>query len=183
MKRVLRLTAAAVLAIGGGVVLSPAASADAGCQDSDGYGAGGVCGMSAQVDPACDAAVPTLAYSTDGATGETVTVTFVNPDGADAVYADQPLAGSVPWPTFDWAMADVQVTIADGTVASTVVDYPVGCAPAELTSNALTGALTETGVLAETGATATPLAGIAAGLLVLGTGVLLVSRRRGDVRI
>jgi LPXTG-motif cell wall-anchored protein len=202
MMRVLRALLATTIALGGAVALSGAANAATCDGQTDGYGAGGVCGMTAEVQAVCSANVPTLNYSTTGATGATVTVTFVNPGGANVVYADRPLSGAVVWPgtvvsggvvsdwpgwtkqsdgtwkagdAYDWTLKNVQVIISDGTEASTVVSYPgVGCVPTTTVSH------TE-GSLAQTGANTGPLVGLAAAFLVVGTGVLLVSRRRRNV--
>ncbi|MCB2177295.1 MAG: LPXTG cell wall anchor domain-containing protein [Actinomycetales bacterium] len=208
MKRLLRLIAATTLALGSAVAFSGAASAAPTCDEGSGYGSGGVCGISAEVKAVCTGDLPTLTYATTGATGTTVTVTFVNPGGTSTVYTNQPLSGSVVWPgtvvnggkvtdwpgwtkgsdgtwtkgdAYDWSLNDVQVVISDGADASTVASYPtVGCAPTNVVSDTKSGTLPNA-VLASTGATVGPLVGIAAALVVIGTGVLLVSRRRRNV--
>lgn len=206
MKRLLRLIAATSLALGSAVALSGTASAAPDCQSGEGYGAGGVCGISAEVEAVCTGDLPTLAYTTTGATATTVTVTFVNPGGTSTVYTNQPLSGSVIWPgtvvnggkvtdwpgwtkssdgtwtrgdAYDWSLNNVQVIISDGAEASTVASYPtVGCAPTNSVSNVESSTKTATAALASTGATTGPLIAIAAALIVIGTGVLLISRRR-----
>lgn len=204
MKRVLRTIVATALALGGAVALAATASAAPDCTSQDDeYGAGGVCGMTAEVASVCTVDLPTLTYSTTGAAASTVTVTFVNPGGADTVYTNQPLSGSVVWPgtvvsggkvvdwpgwtknsdgawtkgdAYDWSLSNVQVVISDGTEASTVASYPgVGCLPTQTVSNVKAD---PESTLASTGATVGPLIGIAAALVVIGTGVLLISRRR-----
>lgn len=203
MKRVLRMIVATTIALGGAVALAGTAAAAPDCTNEEGqYGAGGVCGMTAEVAAVCTADLPTLSYSTTGASGTTVNVTFVNPGGTNTVYTNQPLSGSVVWPgtvvsggtvtdwpgwtknadgtwtkgdAYDWSLTNVQVIISDGTDASTVASYPgVGCVPTKTISDTKA----ETASLASTGATTGPLIGIAAALIVIGTGVMLVSRRR-----
>ena len=123
--------------------------------------------MTAEVQSVCTADLPTLSYSTDGATASTVTVTFVNPGGSNTVYTNQPLSGSVVWPgtvvsggkvtdwpgwtknadgtwtkgdAYDWSLSNVQVIIADGAEASTVASYPgVGCVPTTTVSDTKSG--------------------------------------------
>lgn len=208
MKRLLRLIAATSLALGSVVAFSGAASAAPTCDDGSGYGSGGVCGISAEVKAVCTGDLPTLTYTTTGATGTTVTVTFVNPSGTSTVYTNQPLSGSVVWPgtvvnngkvtdwpgwtkgsdgkwtkgdAYSWALNNVQVIISDGADAATVASYPtVGCAPTNTVTN-IESEKPPTAVLASTGATVGPLLGIAAALIVIGTAVLLVSRRRRNV--
>jgi hypothetical protein len=51
--------------------------------------------------PVCEDEVPNLGYEVrlgPGVQGETVDVTFLNPDGPDASYEAQPLRGEILWP-------------------------------------------------------------------------------------
>ena len=59
--------------------------------------------MRAQVKlltPICDNDVPKLKYEVVavGSPNKTVTITWVNPDGADVVQSGLPLSGTVLWP-------------------------------------------------------------------------------------
>ena len=42
--------------------------------------------------------IPYLSYAIDFPGGQSATITFLNPNGADIVYEDQPLSGAVLWP-------------------------------------------------------------------------------------
>ena len=42
--------------------------------------------------------IPYLSYAIDFPAGQSATITFLNPNGADIVYEDQPLSGAVLWP-------------------------------------------------------------------------------------
>jgi hypothetical protein len=52
------------------------------------------------LQPVCDGDVPYLEYAVDvtGTTNDTVTITWLNPSGANVVQADLPLSGRVLWP-------------------------------------------------------------------------------------
>ena len=54
----------------------------------------------AVLQPICDGDVPKLRYeiTVPGSTATTVTITWLNPSGANVVYANQPLSGTVNWP-------------------------------------------------------------------------------------
>jgi len=104
--------------------------------------------------PVCDNDVPYLTYNVaPSAPGSAVTITWINPGGADVVYADQGLSGEVLWPgavpgpggkgidwpgwtqlsdgtwvegdEFDWVRPSVQVQFQSGDAEATVtVAYP-----------------------------------------------------------
>ncbi len=87
-----------------------------------------------------------------GSPNTTVTITFLNPSGANVVYADQPLSGTVNWPgavagpdgrgvdwpgwrqladgswvegdEFDWVRPNVQVLFQVNPEATVTVGYP-----------------------------------------------------------
>lgn len=105
-------------------------------------------------EPFCDGDAPYLGYevAATGTETETVTITFVNPDGDDVVYTDMPFVGQVPWPgavfdedgnvvdwpgwrfeddqwvvgdEFDWVRPSVEVVFQVDAMEITVdVDYP-----------------------------------------------------------
>ena len=142
--------------------LAPAASADVvdvppsdGCtRDPGEYGAELPCDLDLTVlTPVCDNDVPKLRYAVTptGTDRTTVTITWANPSGADVVYADLPLSGTVPWPgavsdasgkgvdwpgwrlvdgtwvegdEYDWVRPSVEVGFEVNPSASAVVAYP-----------------------------------------------------------
>ena len=142
--------------------LGPAASAtivespaNDGCtRDAGDYGAELPCDLDVTVlTPVCDNDVPKLQYvvTPTGTDRTTVTITWVNPSGADVVHADLPLSGTVPWPgavqdadgkgvdwpgwrlvgdewvegdEFDWVRPSVEVAFEVNPGASAVVAYP-----------------------------------------------------------
>lgn len=133
---------------------SVAATADDCTRGTDGYGSALPCELDLTVlTPVCDNDVPKLRYTVTpvGSDRTTVTVTFVNPQGDDVVYADQPLSGTVLWPgavvdasgkgvdwpgwrleagkwvqgdEFDWVRPSVQVDFEVNPSGSAVVAYP-----------------------------------------------------------
>ncbi|MBD8079793.1 peptidase [Cellulosimicrobium arenosum] len=105
------------------------------------------------LDPICDGDVPYLRYEVDvtGTDNDTVTITWLNPDGDDVVEADLPLTGRVPWPgavagpdgqgidwpgwrlegdtwvegdEFDWVRPSVDVLFQVNPETVATVDYP-----------------------------------------------------------
>ena len=82
-----------------------------GCDDEGDYEA--PCLLSVEVATFCSEDVPTLTYDATpvGTTKDKVTITFVNPNGPDLVFADQPLTGTLTVPG---------VVITNGQV----VDWP-----------------------------------------------------------
>ena len=160
MKSKLRAAAAialgmfAALALVGPAAAAVAPSDDCARQDA-GYAAAGVCQLTVKVaTPVCDNNVPMLRYQVlaEGTSNPTVTITWMNPSGANVVAADQPLSGSVPWPgavvgsdgqgvgwpgwikqadgtwvkggPFGWTRPSVQVAFKVGTEATSTVSYP-----------------------------------------------------------
>ncbi|MBO3100642.1 peptidase [Cellulomonas fengjieae] len=66
-----------------------------------GYAVPARCEVDVQVlQPVCESGIPKLHYrvAATGSTSPTVTVTWVNPTGADVVQADLPLEGTLTWP-------------------------------------------------------------------------------------
>jgi hypothetical protein len=119
------------------------------------YGAPLPCQLNVTVaQPVCDGDVPYLKYAVEavGSPNTTVTITWVNPSGADVVYANQPLSGRVLWPgavvdsagkpvdwpgwhktadgawvqgdEFDWVRPSVQVHFKVNPEATVAVAYP-----------------------------------------------------------
>ena len=67
----------------------------------DAYGAPQVCQLGVHtLSPVCDNDVPYLSYDIQavGSPNTTATITWLNPSGANVVYANQPLSGRVLWP-------------------------------------------------------------------------------------
>ena len=104
-------------------------------------------------EPVCDGNVPYLEYEVEatGTDSTTVTITWINPDGDDIVYADLPFAGRVLWPgavvdgdtavdwpgwtllpdgtwvagdEFDWVRPSAEVMFEVNPSATTTVAYP-----------------------------------------------------------
>jgi hypothetical protein len=121
----------------------------------DSYGAPQACQLAVHIlTPICDKDVPKLKYDIQaiGTPNTTVTITFLNPSGANVVYADLPLAGTVLWPgavvgpdgrgadwpgwrqladgtwvqgdEFDWVRPSVQVLFKVNPEATVTVAYP-----------------------------------------------------------
>ncbi len=107
VKALLVVVFAAWTILGGATVAtsatpSPSPSQEYGClQDSDDYGPPGPCELQIQLlKPFCDNDVPKLSYAVKaiGSPNTTVTITWINPGGADFVQSDLPLTGTVLWP-------------------------------------------------------------------------------------
>ena len=67
----------------------------------DSYGAPQVCQLAVHtLSPVCDNDVPYLSYNiaANGSPNTTATITWLNPNGPNVVYANQPLSGKVLWP-------------------------------------------------------------------------------------
>lgn len=167
MARILRVALVALIAalVGlGGALPSTAAvdpaggssEADFDCANPpDGYPAPARCELDVQVlEPVCDKGVPKLRYQVAavGSPNTTVTLTWINPTGADVVYPDLPLQGTVNWPgalagadgvgtdwpgwtelpdgswaegdAFDWVRPGVEVLFQVNPEALVTVSYP-----------------------------------------------------------
>jgi hypothetical protein len=146
----------AALALAGPAVAAPSpAPSDECARQAAGYAAAGVCQVTVAVAaPICDNDAPMLRYQVvpEGTTKTTVTVTWVNPSGANVVYANQPLSGTVLWPgsvigsdgkgldwpgwtkqadgswvqgdAFNWVIPSAQVLFNVGPQATVTVAYP-----------------------------------------------------------
>ncbi|WP_426594360.1 peptidase [Cellulomonas sp. McL0617] len=121
----------------------------------DAYGAPLACQLAVHViTPICDKDVPKLKYDIQavGSPNTVVKITFLNPNGPNVVYADQPLSGTVLWPgavvgpdgrgadwpgwrqladgswvqgdEFDWVRPDVKVLFQVNPEATVTVAYP-----------------------------------------------------------
>jgi hypothetical protein len=140
-----------------------AASTPDGCAEQPpGYAAPGVCQLTVEVaTPVCVNDVPALNYQVlaEGTSATTVDITWLDPSGANVVYSNQPLSGSVRWPgavvgadgkgvgwpgwiqqssgawvqggPFSWANPSAQVLFSVGPQATVTVAYPAaaGCTP------------------------------------------------------
>jgi hypothetical protein len=144
--------------------------------------------------PICDNDVPKLRYdiSVSGTPNTTVTITWINPSGANVVYPDQPLVGTVNWPgavsvngrgvdwpgwrqlsngtwvegdEFDWVRPSVQVLFQVNPEATVTVAYPPS-SPSCLTSP--TNAVLADGQLSATGTDPLPLLGVSAAVGIVG---------------
>jgi LPXTG-motif cell wall-anchored protein len=190
----------ALLLAGAGLAAagSAANAADDGYGSYGSYGSEGSSGTPTSATSSCVDDVALLGYKYNGDASE-VTITFVNPDGADVVYADQPASGTVLWPgmevssdgagedwpgwtknedgtwvrgdSYDWAAETVQVIITADADTVTTSTYPnaVSCSPA---------GVPRTGALAATGGDLVLPLSIAAGLVLVGGVAVLATRRR-----
>jgi hypothetical protein len=127
-----------------------------GClQPTDEYGVPQQCQLQVQIlTPVCDNEVPKLRYKVVaiGSPNTTVKITWVNPGGANVVYSDLPLEGTVNWPgavegpdgrgidwpgwtklpdgswvegdQYDWVRPNVQVLFQVNPEATMTVAYP-----------------------------------------------------------
>ncbi|WP_448631353.1 peptidase [Cellulomonas soli] len=110
MRTIVRACLAVLVAVGAAAAAAAPASAEVtpqptpsyGCLDQkDGYGAPLPCELVVtDLTPACvdDVAVLNYAVQPIGTPNTTVTLTFVNPDGASVVMPGLPLSGQVRWP-------------------------------------------------------------------------------------
>ena len=158
--------------------------------------------------PICDNDVPKLRYEVEaiGSPNTTVTLTWINPSGADYVQAGLPLSGTVLWPgaveqngvgvdwpgwrqladgtwvegdEWDWVRPSVQVNFAVNPEATITVAYPPS-SPQCLTSPPGTSVLVdepEPPVLSATGSNALPIALVGGGLVAAGAIVVASTRR------
>jgi hypothetical protein len=156
-----------VIGMGAGPALagSPVAPAvvepapESGCaQVAEGYAAPAVCQLLiARAAGVCVSDTPMLDYAVtpEGTPNQTVTITWVNPDGADVVQSGLPLTGQVLWPgavvengvavgwpgrvqaadgswaeggPYLWARSRVQVLFEVNPSATTTVSYPAATA-------------------------------------------------------
>lgn len=184
----------------------PASAAGDTCAEQDpGYGASGVCSV-VVADPSavCLSGFVQLTYKVstapDGAA--TVDLTWVNPAGANVTLTGQPLAGTVTWPASIPKVA-VDVQFASGPTTATARVDPAAANASCTASRVLSvtepatpsasrvlsapsssvPAVTSSRVLAATGVEILPFVGVGAGLLIVGTGLLVAraarSRRTG----
>lgn len=161
-------------------------------------------------DPICDNDVPKLRYEVEaiGTPNTTVTITWVNPSGADHVQSGLPLSGTVLWPgavekngvgvdwpgwrqlpdgtwvegdEWDWVRPSVQVSFAVNPEATVTVAYPPS-SPQCLTNPPGSSVLADdpdSEVLATTGSTVLPVALAGSGLVLAGgIAVALTMRNR-----
>ncbi|MGN8244973.1 peptidase [Cellulomonas soli] len=109
MRTIARACLAVLVAVGAAAAAAAPAAAEVtppagqyGCLDQkDGYGAPLPCELVVtDLTPTCvdDVALLNYAVQAVGTPNTTVTLTFVNPDGASVVMSDLPLSGQVRWP-------------------------------------------------------------------------------------
>jgi len=178
---------------------------------TDDYGAPLPCELHITLlSPVCDNDVPKLRYVAEaiGTPNTTVTITWVNPGGANVVQSGLPLSGTVLWPgavvgpdgkgadwpgwrqlpdgtwvqgdEFDWVRPSVQVNFQVNPSATMTVAYPPS-SPNCATNPPGNEVLSATGteVLSATGSNSAPLLIGAVSLVVVGgLTVLFVARRR-----
>ncbi|WP_051639845.1 hypothetical protein [Cellulomonas sp. URHE0023] len=145
--------------------------------------------------PICDNDVPKLRYeiTATGTTNTTVTITWINPGGADVVLTNQPLSGTVNWPgavsvngrgvdwpgwrqlsngtwvqgdEFDWVRPSVNVLFQVNPEATVTVAYPPS-SPSCLTSP-VNAVLAADGQLSATGNDPRPLLAVSTALAAVG---------------
>jgi LPXTG-motif cell wall-anchored protein len=146
---------------------------------------GQTCEVAVVATPECvdDVAVLEYAVRPGGAPGaSTVDITFTGVPGGDVVLADQPLSGTVQYP----ARATAATVVFGTTPAVRVPSVPNPCSESGVLGAAdrtpsRSGARSASGVLAATGMEASTLALGAGGLLVAGTALVLVRRRRHGI--
>ena len=158
--------------------------------------------------PICDNDVPKLQYAVEaiGSPNTTVTITWVNPAGADVVQSGLPLSGTVLWPgavekngkgvdwpgwrqladgtwvegdEYDWVRPSVQVTFAVNPEATVTVAYPPS-SPQCLTSPPGSSVLADNPAppeLSATGTNALPVALVGGGLVAAGAVALVATMR------
>lgn len=147
------------------------------------------------VEAVCVSDIPFLSYSVDFPDAVEVDITFVNPDGPDLVYENQPIAGFVLWPGasveppdwpgwilvngiweegddgFLWARETITVIFEVNPTATTEVSYPPPsaiCAGPTNPPGTPPGTLPFTGLAEEMGLLSLALAFLGGGLLLIG---------------
>ena len=184
--------------------LPASAAGDACVGQRPGYGASGVCTVTVP-DPkvVCLNGVVQMAYQvgTEPDDAATIDLTWVNPSGPNVVQTGQAVAGTVTWPASIPKVA-VDVRFASGAATATARVDPsaasASCASSRVLSvtesatpsssrvlsapSSNVPAVTSSRVLAATGAEILPFVGVGAGLLIVGTG-LLVARAARSRRI
>ncbi|HEY0215053.1 MAG TPA: peptidase [Cellulomonas sp.] len=135
--------------------VAPTAVDADGCREvTEGYAAPAACQLLvAEAQGICVADAPVLEYAVqpEGTPNDTLTVTWVNPDGADLVQSGLPLSGQLLWPgtvvqdgavvdwpgwtldpdgvwenfdSYSWTRPEVQVIFEVNPSATTTVSYP-----------------------------------------------------------
>lgn len=158
-------------------------------------------------NPICDNDVPKLQYAVEaiGTPNTTVTITWINPSGADVVQSGLPLSGTVLWPgaveqngkgvdwpgwrqlpdgtwvegdEYDWVRPSVQVKFEVNPEATVTVAYPPS-SPQCLTSPPGSSVLADdpTPELSATGSNALPVALVGGGLVAAGAIALAATMR------
>ncbi len=172
------------------------------------YGPPPECELKIQIlTPFCDNDVPKLRYQVEaiGTPNNTVTITWLNPGGANVVYPDLPLSGVVLWPgaveqngvgvdwpgwrqlpdgtwvegdEYDWVRPSVGVLFQVNPEMTVSVNYPPS-SPVCLTNPPDDQVLADDpGELSATGTELWPLALGASAILVAGAVILVIARRR-----
>lgn len=171
MKRFWSTAAALLLAfVGAAGLAAPAGAAINSCASDGGYWAQGVCTLQVKTTPTCTGTgTPHLEYvaTPTGTTSTNLTLTWVNPQGADVVQTNLPLSGSVEWPSASWADGSVELVFAVNPTTAVTVAHPSGV-----------GCTSVRGALSSTGSETAPLLAGSAALVGLGAVALLVARRR-----
>ncbi len=177
----------------------------------DDYGAPLPCELHVTVlTPICDNDVPKLQYAVDavGTPNTTVTITWVNPTGADVVQSGLPLSGTVLWPgavvgpdgkgadwpgwsqqadgtwvegdEFDWVRPSVQVLFQVNPEATVSVAYPPSSPNCNTNpqNEVLSATPASNDVLSATGSNSAPLLIGAVALVAVGGLVLAFVSRR-----
>ncbi len=175
---------AIVAALAAMLVPSAAGAATGDCTGADGYAPGTGCSVSVALDPVCtDDLEGALDYAvtTAGVQSSTYTATLTSGSGT-VTTTGLPASGVLAWPA-GWSSATVTFVpdSAPSLSVSSTHDAPV-CVSQVLADGGTTTTTTPStvsAVLAATGLDAGALVALAAGLLVVGAGtVVLVSRRR-----
>ncbi len=174
MRRALAVAAATIVGVAGLAAPSGAAVLPV-CGEGVGSGniPGETCEVTVDAEAFCDADDDVaLEYAVEDEGGAaTVDITFTGLPGGNRTVADQPLEGSLPWPT--GVTRDLTVVFAATESVSVPVDFPDECREGAV----LASRSSERGVLAATGLTAAPLA-IGGGALIAGGAALVLLRRR-----
>ena len=185
MRRALTVVAATMFAVGG--LAGPAAGAVAPlpiCEPGDGYVPGETCESAVQVVAECPAGETLVEYVVRGGAVDgsgTVDITWTGLPGGDQVVAGQPLTGELAWPSADVESAVlVFATTPPVSVPVTYACEDDSVRPVTDTDQGVAAPDDDSGVLAETGSEALPLA-LGGGALVLGgaAAVMMARRNRG----
>ncbi|WP_298461469.1 LPXTG cell wall anchor domain-containing protein [uncultured Cellulomonas sp.] len=187
MRRAFSVVAATMFAVGGLAGTSATAAELPLCEEGDGYVPGETCESVVLAELDCPDGVATIDYDIAGTGDEDglVDVTWTGLPGGDVTVTGQPLTGTLTWPT--GVTADATIVFGTTPPTALLAEYPCdddsgvaagGETPtSRSTTRTAVAARSESGVLAQTGATGLPIALGGGALIVGGAAAVILARR------